>query len=58
VGAFVAAAMSGRFLEQLTDFGNAALLSGSVMHVVGLGAAMASAVAMVFQPRSAGLESE
>ena len=51
LGAIVAALMSGAFVEQLTDTGNAAILLGSLMHVVGLIAAVAGAAGMLVQPR-------
>jgi hypothetical protein len=51
LGAIVAAVMSGEFVEQLTDTGNAGILLGSLMHVVGLIAAVAGAAVMVVQPR-------
>jgi hypothetical protein len=50
LGAIVAAVMSGEFVEQLTDTGNAGILLGSLMHVVGLIAAVAGAAGMVVQP--------
>ena len=53
LGAIVAALMSGEFVEQLTDTGNAGILLGSLMHVVGLVAAVAGAAGMVMQPRGA-----
>ena len=51
LGAIVAAVMSGEFVEQLTDTGNAGILLGSLMHVVGLIAAVAGAAGMLLQPR-------
>ena len=53
LGAIIAAVMSGEFVEQLTDTGNAGILVGSLMHVVGLIAAVAGAAGMVMQPRGA-----
>ena len=53
LGAIIAALMTGAFLEQLTDVGNAGILLGSLMHVVGLIAAVAGAIGMV-QRRRAG----
>ena len=47
VGAIVAAAMSGGFIDQLTDPGRAGVFLGSVLHVVGLIAAVAVAVGVV-----------
>lgn len=49
IGAIVTAAMSGEFVEQLTDTGNAGILLGSLMHVVGLIAAVAGAAGMLVQ---------
>jgi hypothetical protein len=51
LGAIVAALMSGEFVGQLTDTGKAGILLGSLMHVVGLIAAVAGAAGMVMQPR-------
>ena len=53
LGAIIAAVMTGAFIEQLTDVGNAGILLGSLMHVVGLIAAVAGAIGMV-QRRRAG----
>jgi len=47
LGAIIAAVMSGQFIEQLTDVGNAGIFLGSLMHVVGLIAAVAGAVGML-----------
>ncbi len=47
LGAIVAAAMTGEFVDQLTDIGNPAILAGSLMHVVGLVAAVAGGLLMV-----------
>jgi hypothetical protein len=49
LGAIIAAVMTGGFIRQLTDFGNAAIVLGSLMHVVGLVAAVAGAVGMVLR---------
>jgi len=49
LGAIVAAIMSGEFIEQLTDTGNAGILVGSLMHVIGLNAAVAGGVGMVLR---------
>jgi hypothetical protein len=49
LGAIVAAIMSGEFIEQLTDTGNAGILVGSLMHVIGLIAAVAGGVGMVLR---------
>ena len=51
VGAIVAAAMSGGFIDQLTDPGRAGVVLGSVLHVIGLTAAVAGGVAMVTASR-------
>ena len=51
LGAIVAAVMSGEFIEQLTNTGNLGILLGSLMHVVGLIAAVAGAAGMVMRPR-------
>ena len=52
LGAIVAAVMTGKFIEQLTDIGNAALLLGSLMHVIGLIAAVAGGVGMLRRGRA------
>lgn len=49
LGAIVAAVMSGEFIEQLTNTGNAGILVGSLMHVIGLIAAVAGGVGMVLR---------
>jgi len=49
LGAFIAAVMTGEFVEQLTGVGNAGLVIGSIMHVVGLISALAGAVGMLRQ---------
>jgi hypothetical protein len=51
VGAIVAAVMTGDFIEQLTDVGNPGVLIGSVMHVIGLVAAVAGGVGMLLGRR-------
>jgi hypothetical protein len=51
LGAFIAAVMSGEFIRQLTGIGNVGLFVGSLMHVVGLIAALAGAAGMVLRPR-------
>jgi hypothetical protein len=51
LGAIVAAVMTGGFIGQLTAFGKPGLLVGSLMHVVGLTAAVAGGVAMVMSRR-------
>jgi hypothetical protein len=57
VGAIIAAAISGEFIEQLTDIGKPGILLGSLMHVIGLIAAVAGGVGMLLGRRGAG-ESE
>jgi Mg/Co/Ni transporter MgtE len=54
VGAIIAAVMTGEFVAQLTDVGRAGVFVGSVMHVVGLVAAVAGGVGMLLRPRGAG----
>jgi hypothetical protein len=49
LGAIIAAAMSGEFIEQLTDTGNVGILVGSLLHVIGLIAAVAGGVGMVLR---------
>ena len=51
IGATVAAAMTGTFVDQLTGSGNAPLLLGSWMHVVGLLTAVVGGLAMMLEPR-------
>lgn len=51
LGAIVAAAMTGEFVDQLTDTGSPGILAGSVMHVVGLVAAVAGGLVMVLGQR-------
>ncbi len=53
LGAIVAAVMTGDFIEQLTDIGKPALFAGSVLHVLGLIAAVAGAVGMTRGPQVA-----
>jgi hypothetical protein len=43
--------MSGEFIEQLTNIGNSGIFLGSLMHVVGLIAAVAGAVGTVHTGR-------
>lgn len=52
LGALVAAAMTGDFIGQLTNIGNAGLVLGSWMHVAGLIAAVAGGVGMLAGARS------
>ena len=47
VGAIVAAVMTGAFIEQLADIGKPAIVVGSLMHVIGLAAAVAGGVGML-----------
>jgi hypothetical protein len=47
IGAIVAAVISGAFIGQLTDTGNAGVLLGSLTHVVGLVAAVVGGAGMV-----------
>jgi hypothetical protein len=47
LGAIIAALMSGEFIQQLTDVGNAGIFLGSLMHVIGLIAAVAGAIGML-----------
>jgi hypothetical protein len=47
LGAIVAAVITGEFIAQLTDLGNAGILLGSFMHVIGLIAAVAGGVGML-----------
>jgi hypothetical protein len=54
VGATIAAVMTGEFIDQLTDIGQVGILSGSVMHVMGLIAAVAGGVGMLRGPARGG----
>ena len=47
LGAIIAAVMSGEFINQLTDVGNVGILVGSLMHVIGLIAAVAGGIGML-----------
>ncbi|MGH2445373.1 MAG: hypothetical protein ACRDGD_04960 [Candidatus Limnocylindria bacterium] len=47
IGAIVAAAMTGEFVDQLSNFGNAPILLGSLMHVIGLAAAVSGGVGVI-----------
>lgn len=52
LGAIIAAVMTGAFIAQLTDLGEAGLVAGSLVHVVGLGAAVAGGAGMLLaRPR-------
>ena len=53
LGAIIAAVMSGEFVEQLTDIGNAGIFIGSWMHFIGLIAAVAGGVGMLMGRREA-----
>lgn len=50
LGAIVAALMSGEFIRQLTGVGEPAILLGSVVHVIGLTAAIVGGVGMLWGP--------
>jgi hypothetical protein len=54
VGAIVAAVMTGDFIAQLTNVGNPGIFLGSVLHVVGLIAAVGGAAGTVLDRRAAG----
>ena len=54
VGAIVAAVMTGGFIDQLANVGNPGIFLGSVLHVVGLIAAVAGGVGTVLDRRAAG----
>ena len=47
LGAIIAAVMTGDFIDQLTNTGEAGILLGSLMHVIGLIAAVAGGVGML-----------
>ena len=51
LGAIVAAVMTGGFTDQLTDLDKPGLIVGSLMHVIGLIAAVAGGVGMVLGRR-------
>ncbi len=51
IGAIVASAMTGAFINQLIDFGNLPIVLGSVMHVLGLAAAIAGGVGVLVDNR-------
>ena len=53
VVAIIAAVMTGGFVAQLTDIGRVGIFVGSVMHVVGLVAAVAGEVGMLLRPQGA-----
>jgi hypothetical protein len=52
VGALAAAAMNGQFVDQLTAFSNPGLVLGSVLHALGLVAAVAGGIGMVMGTRA------
>jgi hypothetical protein len=52
LGAIVAAAMTGGFVDQLTSFGNPAIVLGSGLHVIGLIVAVAGGVGMLLNRRA------
>lgn len=54
VGAIIAAVISGEFIEQLTDLGQAGIFLGSLMHVIGLTAAVVGGVGMVLRHERGG----
>ena len=47
LGAIIAAVMSGEFIVQLTDIGKPGILLGSLLHVIGLIAAVGGGVGML-----------
>jgi hypothetical protein len=47
IGAIIAAVMTGEFIEQLTNLGAAGILIGSLLHVIGLSAAVTGGVGML-----------
>lgn len=47
LGAIITAVMTGDFIDQLTNTGQAGILLGSLMHVIGLIAAVAGGIGMV-----------
>lgn len=53
VGAVIAAVMTGEFIAQLTDIGQGGIFLGSVLHVVGVVAAVAGGVGMLLGPQRA-----
>ena len=54
VGAIVAALMSGEFISQLTNISQAGIFIGSLMHAIGLIAAVAGGVGMLRDGSAAG----
>jgi hypothetical protein len=56
IGAIVAAAMTGEFIDQLTS-GNAGIVLGSLLHVIGLAAAVSAGIWMLLNRQGqAGVE--
>jgi hypothetical protein len=53
-GAIVAAVMTGDFIDQVTTVGNPGVFLGSILHVVGLIAAVGGGVGAVLDRRAAG----
>jgi len=51
IGALVTALITGDFTRQLTGFGEPAIVLGSVMHVIGLTAAVVGGVGIVMRPQ-------
>jgi hypothetical protein len=51
IGAIVAAVMTGGFVDQLTSFGDPAIVIGSGMHVIGLTAAVVGGIGMLLGRR-------
>ena len=50
LGAFITALISGGFIRQLTGFGEPAIVVGSVMHVIGIVAAVTGGIGLVLGP--------
>jgi hypothetical protein len=51
LGAIVAAVMTGEFIDQLTNLGTVGIFFGSLMHVVGLAAAVTGGSGMLVERR-------
>jgi hypothetical protein len=51
LGAIIAAVMTGAFVDQLTNLRNAPIVLGSLMHVIGLTAAVSGGVGMLLVRR-------
>jgi hypothetical protein len=51
-GLVVSAALSQTFLDQLADTGNAGTFVGSILHVVGLAAAVGGGIGMALRPHA------